>query len=71
MKTRLKVLQDVTVTTDGLYCGETRHQLCSMCTLEGGKCTLFGLAQLARDDEGWLRADACLKAEERAREAAH
>lgn len=70
MKTRLKVLQDVTVTTDGLYCGETRHQLCGKWT-PGGKCSLFGFAQLALDVEGWLRADACLKAEERAREAAH
>ena len=70
MKTRLKVLQDVTVTTDGLYCGESKRHLCSMCT-PGGKCSLFGFAQLALDAEGWLRADACLKAEERAREAAH
>ena len=56
-------LWDSVVTTDGLYCGESKRHLCAMCT-PGGKCSLFGFAQLSLDDEGWLRADACIKAEE-------
>jgi hypothetical protein len=67
VKTKLSVIQDVTVTTDGLYCGESRHQLCGMWT-PGGKCALFGFLTLSSDDDGWLRADACVKAEERALE---
>lgn len=67
MKTKLSVIQEVTVKTDGLYCGESRHQLCGMWT-PGGKCSLFGFVELPRDADGWLRADACIKAEERARQ---
>ena len=63
MKTKLSVIQKVT--TDGLYCGESKQELCPK-YVPGGMCGQFDFIDLRSDEDGWLRADACIKAEERA-----